>query len=132
MKKIIFLSLADVLFLHKKQIEKFGGSHGIRNMGLLESALAMPEASFGGVHLHPTLPEMAGAYFYHLVMNHAFVDGNKRIGALAADVFLEMNGYDLKVNQDILEKLTLDTAQGKVDKAEVALFFKKHSKKVSK
>jgi death on curing protein len=129
MKEIQFLTLTDVLFLHKKQIEKFGGSHGVRNMGLLESALAMPQAAFGGSYLHPTLSEMAAAYFFHLVMNHPFIDGNKRIGALAADVFLDWNGINLTVDQVEFERLTLETAQGGVDKAQIALFIKKYSKK---
>lgn len=124
MKKIKFLRLEDVLYLHKIQIEKFGGSHGLRNIGLLQSALAMPEASFGGTYLHATLHEMAAAYFYHLVMNHPFVDGNKRIGALAADVFMDIKGLNLAVDETEFERLTLDTAQGKVDKSQIAVFFK--------
>jgi death-on-curing protein len=130
MKKIQFLRLEDVLFLHKIQIEKFGGSHGVRSMPLLQSALGMPEATFSGIYLHATLHEMAAAYFYHLVMNHPFVDGNKRIGALSADVFLDINGLNLAVDEADFEQLTLDTAQGKMDKSQIAVFFKKHSKRV--
>ncbi len=129
MKKPQFLRLEDVLYLHKIQIERFGGSHGVRSMALLQSAVGMPEASFNGAYLHATLHEIASAYFYHLVMNHPFVDGNKRIGALAADVFLDINGINLVVGEAEFERLTLDTAKGKVDKSQIAVFFKKHSKR---
>src|ERR1041385_3365218 len=124
MKKIQFLTLTDILFLHKKQIDRFGGSHGVKDMRLLESAIATPQASFGGEYLHPSLPEMASAYFYHLIMNHPFIDGNKRIGALSADVFLGFNGLDLSVDQDLYEHLTFETAQGKRSKSEVAEFLR--------
>ena len=130
MKKIKFLTLEEVLFLHKNQIEKFGGSHGIRDRGLLESALATPQATFSGVYLHTDLFEMASAYFFHLVMNHPFIDGNKRIGTLAADVFLYTNGYDLTASPHEIERLALDTAQGKIDKHQITSFLKTHSKKL--
>ena len=88
----IFLNLAEVVELHRRGIEQFGGPPEIRDLGLLESALAMPAAGFGGQYLHPDLATMAAAYLFHLVTNHAFIDGNKRIGAIAASTFLLMNG----------------------------------------
>ncbi len=102
----------------------------MRSMALLQSALGMPEASFGGNYLHATIHEMAAAYFYHLVTNHPFVDGNKRIGALAADVSKDINGLNPAIDETEFEKLTLDTAQGKMDKSQIAVFFKKYSKRV--
>jgi death-on-curing protein len=74
----VFLTLGEAFAIHANQIEQYGGEPGLRDEGLLRSALAQPEASFGGEWLHTTLAEMAGAYLFHLVKNHAFVDGNKR------------------------------------------------------
>jgi death-on-curing protein len=130
MKEPKFLTLDEILFLHKKQIERFGGSHGVRDMGLLDSAISSPSATFSGVFLYTNLFEMAAAYLFHLVMNHPFIDGNKRIGGLAADVFLTTNGYDLIADQKEFEKLILETAQGHVDKHQITLFLKTHSRKL--
>jgi death on curing protein len=85
---VIFLSLDDILESHQNQIDTYGGGQGIRDIGLLESAIAQPEACFGGQFLHADVFEMAAAYLYHLVMNHPFVDGNKRVGLEAALIFL--------------------------------------------
>ncbi|HWB53142.1 MAG TPA: Fic family protein, partial [Tepidisphaeraceae bacterium] len=79
--QIEFLSVAEILELHETLIREFGGSVELRDPGLLESALAMPQSQFGGEFLHPDLAAMAAAYLYHLVMNHPFVDGNKRTGS---------------------------------------------------
>jgi death-on-curing protein len=91
----IFLHLEDVLALHARSIELFGGSLGVRDIGLLQSALAVPEASCAGELLHPTIHEMAAAYLFHLCKNHPFLDGNKRAATAAALVFLEINGWSL-------------------------------------
>ena len=85
----LFLSAGDVIEIHADQIQRYGGSLGIRDVGLLHSALGMPEAGFGDQYLHAGLFEMAAAYFYHIVQNHPFIDGNKRTGAMAAFVFLK-------------------------------------------
>jgi death-on-curing protein len=87
-----FLLIETVLALHAEQIGVFGGMHGTRDRGLLESALAQPEATFEGEYLHLSLHEMAAAYLYHVVRNHPFLDGNKRTGYVAALVFLAVNG----------------------------------------
>jgi death-on-curing protein len=130
MKTPVFLTLDQVLYIHKEQIRQLGGSEGLRDMGLLQSALAMPQAEFGGQFLHADLYLMAAAYLFHIALNHPFVDGNKRVGAMAADVFLELNGITLPPSSEAeFEKITLDVAQGKVDKPQIAAFFKKHSKK---
>jgi death-on-curing protein len=89
-----FLTLDEVLEMHEQQIDMYGGSHGLRDAGALESAIAVPRSTFGGECLHPTIWMMAGAYLYHLVQNHAFIDGNKRIGANAAITFcISMTGH---------------------------------------
>ena len=99
---MIFLTLDDVLESHRYQIDTYGGSDGIRDLGLLESAIAQPEASYGGQYLHADFFEMAAAYLYHLVMNHPFVDGNKRVGLEVALIFLEINGVAVEASDDEL------------------------------
>ena len=86
-----FLSVEDVLLLHADQVNLYGGDHGVRDPGLLESAVAQARASFGGEYLHTDILEMAAAYLYHIVQSHPFVDGNKRTGLIAALAFLDLN-----------------------------------------
>ena len=88
-----FLDLDDVLLIHEAQLIKFGGAVGVRDQGLLESAIATPQASYGGEFVHADLFSMAAAYAFHIAENQPFLDGNKRTGVLAAVVFLELNGY---------------------------------------
>ena len=123
---MVFLTLDDILESHQNQIETYGGSHGIRDIGLLESAIAQPEASFGGQYLHADIFEMAAAYLYHLVMNHPFIDGNKRVGLEAALIFLEINDKSLIANDDELVDLVLKTTAGQIGKREIAEFFRSH------
>src|SRR5262245_50033502 len=87
-----FLSRDEVLEIHRQQIERFGGRPGVRDVGLLDSALAMPAAGIGGERLHGDAYEMAAAYLFHLAKNHPFFDGNKRVAAHSAYVFLSLNG----------------------------------------
>lgn len=124
-----FLGLEEVLQIHADQIERHGGSSGIRDLGLLESAIAMPQASFGGQLLHADIFEMAAAYLFHIVRNHPFVDGNKRGGTAAALVFLRLNGVSIRVTNAALVKTVLAVAQGKIGKAAVAEFFRKGARK---
>lgn len=125
---MVFLTLDDILESHQNQIDTYGGSHGIRDIGLLESAIAQPEASYGGQYLHADIFEMAAAYLYHLVMNHPFVDGNKRVGLESALIFLEVNDALLDANDDELVDLVLKTTAGRVGKSEIAEFFRTHCK----
>ena len=122
----MFLTLDDILESHLNQIDTYGGCHGIRDIGLLESAIAQPEASFGGQYLHADIFEMAAAYLYHLVMNHPFVDGNKRVGLEAALIFLEINNENLNCSDEELVDLVLKTTAGQVGKREIAEFFRSH------
>jgi death-on-curing protein len=123
---VVFLTLDDIIESHQNQIDTYGGSDGIRDIGLLESAIAQPEASFGGQYLHADIFEMAAAYLYHLVMNHPFVDGNKRVGLEAALIFLEINNENLKASDQELVDLVLKTTAGQVGKREIAEFFRSH------
>jgi death on curing protein len=121
---VIFLSLDDILESHQNQIDTYGGGQGIRDIGLLESAIAQPEACFGGQFLHADVFEMAAAYLYHLVMNHPFVDENKRVGLEAALIFLEVNDQSLNASDEELVDLVLKTTMGQVGKPEIAEFFR--------
>jgi death-on-curing protein len=123
-----FLQIADVLTLHTDQIKRYGGESGVRDMGLLESALAQPQAGFGGEFLHGFPYEMAAAYLFHLVKNHPFMDGNKRAGTVAALVFLDFNGVELDVPEGELYDLTMAVACGAMDKKRIAEFFEQHAR----
>jgi death-on-curing protein len=126
-KEPAFLTLDEVLALHADQVERYGGAAGVRDLGLLESALAAPRATFGGGLLHATLPEMAAAYLFHLVRNHPFVDGNKRAGLAAGIAFLGLNDLWLEAGEDELVGLVVGVAEGEVGKAEVAVFLQQHA-----
>ncbi len=123
-----FLSLTEVLEIHRDQIARYGGTTGIRDIELLNSALGMPMATYSGEFLHTDVFEMAAAYLFHLVKNHPFLDGNKRVGAVAALVFLLLNGHDFNVPEDAFAEMVLAVAQGETDKAEVAVFIRRWSK----
>jgi death on curing protein len=122
-----FLSVEDVIDIHADQIERYGGSLGVRDVELLRSAIGMPEAGFWDQYLHADFFEMAAAYLYHIVQNHPFIDGNKRTGAMAAFVFLKLNGSTIDADESAFESLVLKAAQGQTDKPAIAEFFRKHS-----
>lgn len=122
-----FLSLDEVLEIHRDQISRYGGAPGVGDAGLLQSAIAQPRAMFAGQYLHADLFEMAAAYLFHVVKNHPFIDGNKRVGAVAAIVFLELNGLEVDAPEDEYELLVLQVAQSTVDKQAIASFFRAHT-----
>ena len=124
----IFLSLEEVVVLHDMQLEHFGGLAGMRDLGLLESALAMPQAGFGEHYVHTDLFEMAAAYLFHLVKNHPFIDGNKRVGFHAAFVFLRLNDIELLLTQEEAYDLVIATAEGRATKADIAEAFRTHAR----
>lgn len=124
---IRFLSLAKLLLIHQDQITRYGGEAGMRDVNLLKSALAMPPAAFGGHHLHTDIYEMAAAYLYHVVQNQPFFDGNKRTGAVAAIVFLALNGHEFGAAPGMLHEFVMALARGERSKAEAALFIREHS-----
>ncbi len=124
----VFLELDDLLKIHEDQVARYGGGLGVRDMGGLESALAMPRAGFGGQYFHADLAEMAAAYLFHIVSNHPFVDGNKRTGTMAAYVFLGLNGLDLMAPQKPFETLILSVAKGESDKKRLAEFLRRHAR----
>ncbi len=114
-----FLSVDDVLAIHENTIAREGGLGGLRDAGLLESAVLMPQQQFGGEYLHPDLPAMAAAYLFHIAQNHAFHDGNKRTAALATLVFLSLNDVESLPTPEALERTTLAVAASEVGKSEL-------------
>lgn len=123
---IQFVSLNEALELHNDQVAIFGGSDGIRDLGLLQSALGMAEASFGGQHLHEFPHGMAAAYLFHVASNHPFIDGNKRAAFAIALAFLKLNRHTLGCTQTEAYEMTLAVAAGSLDKPAVVEFFKRH------
>lgn len=123
MPSVVFLSVEDVLAIHRRVIEEFGGDLGLRDRGLLESAVAMPQATYGGEELHDGLAEKAAAYHFHLCANHPFIDGNKRVAVVASEIFLLINGLELSASDDEIEELTLDVARNRLSKDQVIEFF---------
>lgn len=130
--KIKFLTLTMVLQIHKKIIDLFGGSHGLRDIKLIDSAVNQPKIMFQGKYVHTSISEMAAAYAYHIIKNHAFIDGNKRTGILAATAFLDYNSYELKLRQAEFYQLAIDVACSKISKQELAQIFSKKIVKMQK
>lgn len=126
--EILFLSLDEVLEIHRQQIEFYGGSAGLRDPAALESAIAQPEATFGGDWLHPGIAEMAAAYLFHLCQNHAFIDGNKRVAANTAITFLLMNDWEPLFDEAELVSTVLSVASGVMDKETLTDFFRRRSR----
>ena len=115
-----YLTLGEVVDLHRRVLEQSGGASGIRDLGLLQSALAQPAATFDGADLHPTIVEKAAALGFALVANHPFVDGNKRVGHAAMEVFLVLNGFEISASLDDQERVVLDVASGVADRQALA------------
>ncbi len=124
MSSIRFLSVDDVLAIQENTIAHEGGLAGVRDPGLLESAVLMPQQQFGGEYLHDGLPAMAAAYLFHIAQNHAFHDGNKRAAALAALIFLEANGVESLPPPDALEEMTLNVAASRSGKEELTAWMR--------
>ena len=120
----LYLSLEQALVLYQGLVGQFGGSSGLRDQGALEAALARPAMTFGGEDLYPDLAAKCAALMHSLVLNHPFVDGNKRIGVHAAEFFLERNGGVLDASDDDLEALTLAVAEGKITVEALAIWFR--------
>jgi len=123
-----FFSLAEVPAIHKDQIVRYGGAPGIRDIALLKSALGIPQATYGGEFLHADIFEMAAGYLFHLVKNHPFADGNQRVGAVAALVFQDLNGFDLHASEDEFAEMVLAAARSEMSKSQVAVFIGNWSK----
>ena len=121
----VFLELGEIFLIHEDQLERYGGSPGIRDIGILQSAIAMPRAGIADRYLHEDVFERAAAYMYYVVRDHPFVDGNNRTGAVAALVFLEMNDIEILVDEEELESTVRSVAEGNTTKDEIAMFFRR-------
>ncbi len=124
----LFLTWDEVLAQHAEQLRRYGGTPGLRDEGLLRSALAQPEAQYAGQWLHPDLAAMAAAYAFHLAQNHPFVDGNKRIAAACALLFLALNDVRVVAPRGELAGIILDVASGKASKDDLATWLRAHQR----
>ena len=127
MTEPVFLTLDEVLGIHADQIRLYGSAGGLRDLELLGSAIAIPETTFDGEYLHPSVFEMAAAYLFHAARNHPFVDDNKRTALMCALVFLGLNGERTRADPDELYSLIDRVAAGAADKAEVSVFLRRIS-----
>lgn len=122
---MIFLTVEEVIRIHHELVSEYGGLHGIRDIGLLISAIEMPKAAMFGEYLHESIYDKASAYLYHIVCNHAFLDGNKRTGSATALIFLNQNGYDIKFEMKEFEELVCEVAKGNISKKFISKFLSK-------
>ena len=123
---IRYLTLVEVLNLHRQIIEQSGGALGVRDLGALESALVQPRMTFGGEDLYPTLADKAAAVGFSIVMNHPFVDGNKRTGHAAMETFLVLNGMEISASVDEQEQVILALASGNSGRESFVEWLKQH------
>lgn len=123
-----YLTLGEVVELHRRLLQATGGAPGIRDSGALESAVAQPKATFGGIDLHPTPVEKAAALCFSLVRGHPFVDGNKRVGHAAMEAFLVLNGSEIDAPVDEQERLVLDLGAGRISRSLLPDWLREHVK----
>ena len=123
-----YLTLGEVVDLHRRLLQATGNVSGIRDFSALESAIAQPKATFGGVDLYPTIVEKAAALAFSLVQGHAFVDGNKRVAHAAMETFLVLNGTEIDAPVDDQERLMLDLAAGRIGRNHLIDWLRQHLK----
>lgn len=121
-----YLTLSEALELHRRVIGQSGGALGVLNLGALESALAQPRMTFGGRDLYPSIVDKAAALGYSLIQNHSFLDGNKRTGHAAMEVFLLLNGFEIRSLVDEQERIVLQVASGEMDREALTLWLRDH------
>ena len=126
-----YLTLSEVLELHRRIIQRSGGSLGIRDLNAIESALAQPRMTFGGEDLYATIVEKASAVGFSLIQNHPFIDGNKRIGHAAMETFLVLNGFEISATVNEQEQIILSVASGTMERAEFLEWLRIHVVKAS-
>lgn len=128
---IRYLTLIEVLELHRKILEQSYGGLGIRELGLLESAIAQPRMTFGGKDLYPSLIEKAAALGVAIIMNHPFIDGNKRTGHAASEVFLFLNGQAIRASVEDQERIVLALAAGELGREAFVEWLQQHTVPIS-
>jgi death-on-curing protein len=121
--KIRYITEAEAIAFHEDLLLEFGGNSGLRDRGLLQSALAQPQATFFGELLHPNISDQAAAYVFHIAKNHPFVDGNKRTAFAVGISFLKMNGYNFNMAIDELKEVILNVAKGSLSKDQLLEIF---------
>lgn len=121
-----FLTLGEVLAIYRHVIQQSGGTYGIRDLGALQSALAQPRMTFDGQELYPTIVEKAATLGFSIIQNHPFVDGNKRAGHAAMEVFLILNHYEIDADVDEQEQIILDVAKGDLDREAFTIWLRAH------
>ena len=126
---MVYLYPKQIIYLHKQIISATGGSHGVRDKGLLESAVYRPQASFGGQDLYLDLFLKVSVLGYSLISNHPFVDGNKRVGFEAMRLMLRLNGYDIKASMNDKFNFVMGIAQGKLNEGDIAVWLENHTLK---
>lgn len=122
-----YLSVLEVAVIHARLIQRTGGASGLRDLGLLEAAVARPQATFGDSDLYPSVWDKAAALMESLVLNHPFIDGNKRVAFVATGLFLERNGYTFEATQDEVYTFTMGVAEGAIDRVAIAAWLRKHA-----
>jgi len=127
---IVYLTVDQAIKIHERMVEQHGGLKGIRDLGLLTSAMEMPKSAYGGHELHPSLFDKAAAYLFHIVKNHPFFDGNKRTSTFVAVLFLRLNGISITFDKEQFEILVIGTAQGIISKSQISHFFEESSAKI--
>ena len=129
---IKYLDVGQIVALHDIGIREFGGTHGLRDAGLLESAALQPQQTFGGQELYPTLFDKASAYAFFISENQPFLDGNKRTAISSAAVFLDLNGYEMKAPKGAIYKVVIEVANKRMSREELSQWFQKNSRRKRK
>jgi len=124
---IRYLSAEEVIEIHRQGIETHGGSHGILSLDVVQAATQQPRMAFGGQEFYPTIPLKTAAIGYSLIKNHAFVDGNKRVGFTSMKVFLFLNGLHLRCSADVGERMVLDVIQGRLSREQLGSWIEAES-----
>lgn len=127
-----YLNITQVLAIHNEVIEQTGGAKGVRDIRLLDSAVARAQATFGGKDLYPDIFSKATALGHSLIRNHPFIDGNKRTGYMAMRLFLNLNGYDIKASLEARYKFVMEITEKTKDEESIVKWLKEHSRKMKK
>ena len=116
--------------IHADLLQRYGGEPGVRDVGLLDSALAQPKMTFGGKYVYTTLFDKCAAYGFHVCRNHPFVDGNKRVAFVLMDIFLQKNGWEIVCPEEEVYTMMMNLASGKLTKTQLSTWLKQHSFKL--
>ena len=127
-----FIPKEVVLTIHADLLQRYGGEPGLRDVGLLESALAQPKMTFDGKYVHKTLFDKTAAYGFHVCKNHPFVDGNKRVAFVLMDIFLQKNGREIISPEEEVYKMMMNLASGKLTKVQLSSWLKEHSARLTR